>query len=264
MSVGRAEGSGRASRFESPVPNPESRHGPTALVTGGTRGLGRALVIAFARRGHRVYATARGAEALDALARDAGRQGLDVVPIWADVSRVDDNARVVRRLADDGRRADVVVHNAGLLGPRVELAEYPPDVFQQVMAANVFAPYDLTRQLLPVLAAGAALLFVSSGASLGPRTRWGAYNVSKIALDGLAGIWARELAPRGFRVYIVDPGPMRTAMRAAAYPDEDPATLDQPDARTAPFLWLAEHGTLADTGRRYEAQHWRPDAPPTA
>ena len=243
---------------ESRIPNPESRHGPTAVITGGTRGLGRALVLAFARRGYRVYATARGADALDALAREAAGEALDVVPLRADASRVGDNARVVRRLADDGLRADVVVHNAGLLGPRVELAEYPPDVFRDVMAANVFGPYDLTRQLVPVLGAGAALLYVSSGASLGPRTRWGAYNVSKIALDGLAGIWARELAPRGLRVYIVDPGPMRTGMRAAAYPDEDPATLEPPDARTAPFLWLAEHGALADTGRRYEAQRWEP------
>ena len=228
------------------------------MVTGGTRGLGRALAFAFARRGCRVYATARGADALDALARDAEREGLDVVPLRADASRAEDNARLVRQLADDGRRADVVVHNAGLLGPRVELADFPPYVFEQVMAANVFGPYDLTRPLLPVLGAGAALFFVSSGASLGPRTRWGAYNVSKIALDGLAGIWARELAPRGFRVYIVDPGPMRTGMRAEAYPDEDPATLEPPEARTAPFLWLAEHGTLEQTGERFEAMGWQP------
>lgn len=226
-------------------------------MTGGTRGLGRALVLAFARRGYRVYTTARGPEGLDAITREAERQALDVVPLRADVSRGDDNALVVRRIGDDGRRANVVVHSAGLLGPRVELAEYPPDVFQQVMAANVFGPFDLTRQLLPVLGAGAALLFVSSGASLGPRTRWGAYNVSKIALDGLAGIWAKELAPLGVRVYIVDPGPMRTGMRASAYPDEDPAALEPPEARTGVFLWLAELGTPAQTGQRFEAKGWR-------
>ncbi|HEY0969725.1 MAG TPA: SDR family NAD(P)-dependent oxidoreductase [Gemmatimonadales bacterium] len=226
---------------------------PTILVTGGTRGLGRALVLAFARRGDRVYATARGEEGLAELAAAASAGGLDVVPLRADASRVEDNAAVAARLAADGRRLDVVIHNASLLGPRVPLAEYPPDVFADVMAANVLAPFDLTRQLLPHLARNAALVFVSSGVSTGPRERWGAYNVSKIALDGLAGIWARELHDDGVRVFIVDPGGMRTSMRAAAYPGEDPMTLPTPEERTAVFLWLAEHGSLAESGRRYQA-----------
>ncbi|HEU4565757.1 MAG TPA: SDR family NAD(P)-dependent oxidoreductase [Gemmatimonadaceae bacterium] len=230
---------------------------PAALVTGGTRGLGRALVLALARRGWRVYAVARSEEGLRALGGDASRESLDIVPLRADITRVDDNARLAARVAAGGRPLRLVIHNAGLLGPRVELAAYPPEEFRDVMAANVFAPFDLTRQLLPLLAPGAALEFVSSGASLGPRERWGAYNVSKIALDGLAGIWARELRPRGIRVYIIDPGPMRTSMRAAAYPDEDPATLDPPEARTGAFLWLAEHGTLAQSGERFDARAFR-------
>jgi NAD(P)-dependent dehydrogenase (short-subunit alcohol dehydrogenase family) len=226
---------------------------PTTLVTGGTRGLGRALVLAFARRGHRVYATARSESGLAALAAETSAAGLDVVPLRADAARVEDNARVAARVAHDGQRLDVVVHNAGLLGPRVPLADYPPDAFAEVMAANVFAPFDLTRQLLPHLAPGAALLFASSGVSLGPRERWGAYNVSKIALDGLAGLWARELAPSGTRVYIVDPGAMRTAMRAAAYPDEDPMTLATPEERAGAFVRLAERGTIGETGQRFVA-----------
>lgn len=226
---------------------------PNVLITGGTRGLGRALVLAFARRGDRVYATARGERGLEELARDTAAERIDVVPLRADAARVEDNAAVAARIAADGRRLDVVIHNASLLGPRVPLADFPPDVFADVMAANVFAPFDLTRQLLPHLAPHAALLFVSSGVSLGPRERWGAYNVSKIALDGLAGIWARELREAGVRVFIVDPGGMRTSMRAAAYPSENPMTLPTPEERTAAFLWLAEHGTLGESGRRYQA-----------
>lgn len=229
---------------------------PSALITGGTRGLGRALVLAFARRGYRVYTTARGEEGLAAIADHAAAESLDVVTIRADVSRVDDNAAVVSRIADDDRKLDVVIHNAGLLGPRVPLADYPPGEFADVMAANVFAPFDLTRQLLPVLGRNCALLFVSSGVSLGPRERWGAYNVSKIALDGLAGIWALELRDKGVRVFIVDPGGMRTDMRASAYPREDPMTLPTPEENVDAYIRLAEEGSMAETGRRYDVTEW--------
>jgi NAD(P)-dependent dehydrogenase (short-subunit alcohol dehydrogenase family) len=230
----------------------------TAVVTGGTRGLGRALVLAFARRGFRVYATARGTEALAALTSDTQVTGLDVVPLQADVASVEDNARVARRIADDGRRLDVLVHNAALLGPRTELAAHPPEVFQQVMLANVFGPFDLTRQLLSVLQRGAAIEFVSSGVTGRPRTRWGVYQVSKVALEAMAGIWAKELADRGVRVFVVDPGPMRTEMRARAYPQEDPATLAPPEERTAAFVWLAERADIALSGQRFQAEGFVP------
>ena len=229
---------------------------PTAVITGGTRGLGRALVGAFGREGYRVYATARDEDALAALDAAARADDLDVVAVRSDVSRPEDNARLVARVADDELAVDVLIHNASLLGPRVELAAYPVDTFDAVMAVNVRGPFDLTRQMLPCLAPGAAIQFVSSGASTGPRARWGAYNVSKIALDGLAGIWARELAGQSLRVFIVDPGPMRTEMRAAAYPDEDPMALAEPGERTGIFLWLATEADAALSGRRFEAREF--------
>lgn len=232
---------------------------PSTLITGGTRGLGRALVLAFARRGYRVYTTARGEEGLAALADHAAAEPLDVVTMRADVSRVEDNAAVASRIAADERQLDVVIHNAGLLGPRVPLASYPPGEFADVMAANVFAPFDLTRQLLPRLAPNCALIFLSSGVSLGPREGWGAYNVSKIALDGLAGIWAQELRDDGVRVFIVDPGGMRTDMRAMAYPSEDPMTLPTPEENAEAYIRLAEEGSMAETGRRYLATEWMGD-----
>ena len=236
----------------------DHRPARTAVVTGGTRGLGRALVHAFAQRGFRVYTTARSVEALAALARETESARFDVVPLEADMARVEDNARVARRIADDDRRVDVLVHNAALLGPRTELAAHPPNVFQQVMRVNVFGPFDLTRQLLPLLRRGAAIEFVSSGVTERPRTRWGVYQVSKIALEGMAGIWAKELADGGIRVFVVDPGPMRTYMRAQAYPQEDPATLAPPEERTEAFVWLAERADISLTGRRFAAPGFSP------
>ena len=126
------------------------------------------------------------------------------------------------------------------------------------MMANVFGPFDLTRQLLPVLHRGAAIEFVSSGVTGRPRTRWGVYQVSKVALEGMAGIWAKELADHGVRVFVVDPGAMRTEMRARAYPQEDPATLTPPEERTGVFVWLAERADIALSGQRFEAEGFVP------
>lgn len=228
--------------------------GRTAVITGGTRGLGRALVRGFAASGYRVYTTARDASALDEVRAASQDAGLDVQTVQGDVTSIEDNARLAGRLSEDGRRVHVVVHNAGLLGAaRTPLASYPPEQFRQVMDVNVFGPFDLTRQLVPLLAEHAAILFVSSGASLAPRAGWGAYAVSKMALEGLAGIFALELKERGVRVHAVDPGAMRTSMRAAAYPREDPATLDEPEARVAAFLRLADPAAHVESGARVRA-----------
>ena len=229
----------------------------TAFITGGTRGLGRALVFAFARDGYRVYTTARRAPALSELAREAEDEGLDVITLQGDIASPDDNARIAKYLSDVRHGIDVLIHNAGLLGSRVELKKYPTTLFEQVMAVNLIGPFDLTKQLLPLLREHAVIQFVTSGVSEHARSRWGAYNISKTALDRLAQIWARELGDeRGLRIYLIDPGSMRTDMRAEAYPDEDPLTLDLPEDRVGVFLWLAREGDPAMSGQRFHAQEF--------
>jgi NAD(P)-dependent dehydrogenase (short-subunit alcohol dehydrogenase family) len=227
--------------------------GRTAIVTGGSRGFGRALALGLARRGWTVHATGRTGSALRELERDSGELTGTVCTHRSDVSSSDDNAALVRTVSSDSGHITAVIHNAGLLGPpRTRLADYPPDEFARVLAANVFGPFDLTRQLIPHLARGAALFFMSSGASLGPRRGWGAYNVSKMALDGLAGIWALELRDSGIRVITVDPGKMRTAMRAAAYPDEDPQTLATPEEKARRLIPVIEDPTNISIGERID------------
>lgn len=225
---------------------------PVAVITGGSRGLGRALVFAFARAGYRIWTTARDAAGLAHLEAELRAANLTVVTVVADVARAQDNARLARRLEAEAGPVEVLVHNAGLLGPRVPLARHPLEDFDAVLAVNLRGPFDLTQRLVPVLGRGAAIQFVTSGVGREARTRWGAYNVSKWALEGMARIWALELKDAGIRVQIVDPGRMRTAMRAAAYPDEDPQRLPAPEDVAGVFVRLVQQVDISRTGERFE------------
>jgi NAD(P)-dependent dehydrogenase (short-subunit alcohol dehydrogenase family) len=225
-----------------------------ALITGATRGLGHALAFDFARDGYSVYGTGRTESTLDKLGREAREARLDIRPLRADVATKEGADTIVQQLDMDGARADVVIHNAGLLGDRVELAKYPIETWDAVMATNVRGPFLLTQRLLPKLARNAAVIFVSSGIVEEARPRWGAYYVSKVAVDAVAATYAVELKPSGIRVFVVNPGPLRTVMRADAFPREDPNTVPAPEEKTGVFLWLAREAGMEVTGGRYEAQ----------
>ena len=229
---------------------------PTALITGATRGLGHALALDFARDGYAVYGTGRGEEALAELGEEAGTAKLDIRPLRADVATEHGATAVLDRLDADAARLDVIVHNAGALGERVELTKYPLETWDDVMATNVRGPFLLTQRLLSRLAPNAAVIFVSSGIVEQARPRWGAYYVSKVAVDALAATFAVELKAQGIRVFIVNPGPLRTVMRADAFPSEDPASVPAPEERTGVFLWLARNAGMELTGRRYEAEEF--------
>jgi NAD(P)-dependent dehydrogenase (short-subunit alcohol dehydrogenase family) len=187
---------------------------------------------------------------------EARRAKLDVRPIRADAATEEGADALVRRLGSDGARPDVVIHNAGLLGDRVELAVYPPETWNAVMATNVRGPFLLTQRLLPQLAPNAAVIFISSGIVDDLRPRWGAYYVSKVALDAVAALYALELKPKGIRVFTVNPGPLRTAMRAEAFPKENPESVPAPEEHTGVFLWLAREAGVELTGSRYDAQEF--------
>lgn len=230
---------------------------PIALVTGATRGLGHALAFAFAKEGYVVYATGRSKEALDALGKEARGAKADVRPVRSDVATEEGAQAILQRLETDDARLDVVIHNAGLLGDRVELAKYSLETWDAVMATNVRGPFLLTQLLLPRLAPNAALIFVSSGIVEETRPRWGAYYVSKVAVDAVAANYAVELKPKGIRVFVVNPGPLRTVMRADAFPSEDPNSVPAPEEHTGVFLWLARARGIEFTGSRYEAQEFQ-------
>lgn len=225
-----------------------------AVVTGGSAGIGRALVERLAARGARVWTVSRHP------VPDAPRG------VWALVGDLTD-PRTVRALADaverDGGGLDLLVNNAGVLGPRVTLDRYPPEEWDRVLAVNATTPFRVIQSLLPALARSrrAVVLNVSSGAGVRGRACWGAYAASKFAVEGLTQVLADELGDGGIRVHAVDPGGTATAMRAAAYPDEDPGTLPTPDAVALAILRMVDADPPPATGTRLRARDWMDAAP---
>ena len=227
-----------------------------ALVTGASQGLGRALALAFAEEGARVVVNARSDESVRPVAGEVEGAGAEVLAVAADVSREAEVERLVRETVEHFKRIDVLVNNAGLLGPRVGVENYPEDEWRRVIDANLTGPYLVSKAAIPHLSEGGSIVNVVSGVSVEGRAQWGAYSVSKFGVEGLTQILASELAERGIRVNAVDPGGMRTDMRAAAYPEEDPQTRITPEENTAVFLYLASDESKGVTGERFKAQEF--------
>lgn len=232
--------------------------GRVTLITGASRGLGRALALAFASAGARVALCARSESDLAAVAEEIAAARGDVLARTADVS----NAEAMRALVSEAERAwgpvEALINNASLLDPRVPLAEVDPTDWRRVLEVNVTGALLASQAVLPgmrTLGRG-SIVNVTSGVGDEPRARWGAYAVSKWALEGLTWNMAREEREHGIRVNAVDPGRMRTAMRRRAYPEEDPRTLPEPGEAVDVFLWLASDAAAGVTGRRFDAQDW--------
>jgi NAD(P)-dependent dehydrogenase (short-subunit alcohol dehydrogenase family) len=221
------------------------------LVTGASRGLGRALAEAFAAEGARLVVTATAERHLDATLAAVRGRGAEAHPVALDLAdRESVAACAAQSLAALGR-IDVLVNNAGLLGEIVPLADSRADPWDAVIAVNLTGTLALTQAVLPGMADGGAIINVTSSAA-GKAGR-GAYGVSKLALEGITVMLREELAPRAIRCVAVNPGGLRTAMRAAFYPDEDPATVPHPMSVVEPFIAIAAG---ADPGPRIDAQGW--------
>ena len=224
-----------------------------ALVTGASRGIGRASALALAQAGAHVVALARtvgGLEELDDAIRAAGGSAT-LVPL--DVTDCDGLARLALALNERYGRLDVLIGNAGILGPVSPLAHVEPKAWDETMLVNVTANWQLIRCLDPLLRASDAgrAVFVSSGSAHKARAYCGPYAVSKAALEMLARTYAAETASTRVRVNLINPGPTRTRMRAQFMPGEDPATLDPPDKVAAAIVELCSP-TLEVTGQLYD------------
>ncbi len=224
-----------------------------ALVTGASRGIGAATALALARAGAHVVAVARtvgGLEELDDGIRTAGGTAT-LVPL--DLADTDGIIRLAGALNERYQRLDILLGNAGLVGPSSPLDHVTPKDWDAVMAVNVTANWHLIRAMDPLLRksdAGRAV-FLSSGAAHNMRAYRGPYSVSKAALEALVRTYAAETESTSVRVNLVNPGPTRTRMRAQVMPGEDPSTLPPPEQVAEKIVALCLPGFTA-TGRLYD------------
>lgn len=231
--------------------------GTTAFVTGASRGLGRAVAGAFADAGARLVLCARGPERMEKVAVELGAR-TEVEWGAADVSDEADIAALVARATERFGAIDALVNNASILGPRVPLREHPLDEWRKVLEVNLTGTLIPTLAVLPGMreAGRGSIINVSSGVGNVARKRWGAYAISKWGVEALSKNLALEEQAAGIRVNIVDPGSLRTRMRQAAYPEEDPKAPSPPREATGVFLWLASPGAEGVTGERFRALDW--------
>lgn len=232
---------------------------PLVVVTGIRRGIGRAVGLARAARGERVAGFARSREGLEHLALDLRHAGATAVRL-ADIDMTDATAVAdwFARLAAAEGPPDVLVHAAAVLGPRAALTDVTASAWAAVMRANIDGAFHVLKGALNTLERGRPFLWLAVSSSVGARGRagWGPYAAGKAALENLAETFADEGAAHAWTSAVVNPGGTRTDMRAAAYPDEDPASVPSA-AEVAPAFdivmerWRA--GTLTP-GARFEAR----------
>lgn len=209
-----------------------------ALITGASKGFGRALAAGLAERGWTLIIDARAEDTLRASARDLAPAR--VTAIAGDVTDPAHRAALVGACASLGG-LDLLVNNAGYLGPSPQppLAVYPGDELARVFAVGVFAPLALIQDALPLLATSSGTIVnITSGAAVEPYAGWGGYGSAKAALDQLTAVLAKEHPALG--VYAFDPGDMRTEMHQRAYPDEDISDRPEPATVVPALLRLLE------------------------
>lgn len=232
--------------------------GKTVLITGSTRGIGRAVAHAAAAEGAQVAICGRDKDALLGVADEIKAIGADCCAMRLDIADYESAVKLVDATVRAFGRIDVLVNNAGILGPRETIAEYPADEWEQVVTTNLNAAFWVTKEALGKMVPqnAGSIINVSSGVGRAGRALWGAYAVSKFGLEGLTEVLADEMRKYRIRVNSVNPGPVRTGMRAAAYPGEDPNTLPAARDITNAFIYLASDASAGVSGEKIECRDW--------
>jgi NAD(P)-dependent dehydrogenase (short-subunit alcohol dehydrogenase family) len=215
--------------------------GRIALITGASRGIGAAVAKRYAAEGAHVILIGRTVGALEEMDDAVRAAGSTATLVPLDLRELDRIDPIGPALYERFGKLDILVGNAGLLGTLGPLSHHDAKLWDDVLRVNVTANWRLIRTLEPLLKrsdAGRAI-FVTSGAAQKAHAYWGAYATSKAALEAMVRTWAAELAKTSIRVNLISPGAIRTAMRAAAFPGEDPASLRPPEAITESFVDLA-------------------------
>lgn len=231
--------------------------GKTLLLTGATAGIGHAAALHYAAHGARLVLLGRDPVKLQALCDKIAASGA-VRPRYGvlDLATADQASTRACLAALALTRLDGLLLNAGVLGSLTPLEQIDEQEWHQVQQVNVSANLWLLQACLPLLrrAPAASILLTSSGVGKRGRARWGNYAISKFATEGMMQVLADELAETNIRVNCINPGATRTAMRAAAKPDEDPMTLRTPDDLMPLYLYLMGADSAPQTGRSWDAQ----------
>lgn len=223
-----------------------------ALITGASRGIGRAVAMEYAAHGAHVILLATKKRKLEKLYDEITENGGAATVFPFDLSQLEDIHKIGPSIYKKFGGLDIFVGNAGLLGTLSPLSDIKPDEFQKVMDINIHANFHLLQTLDPLLKRSSAgrVIFVTTGSEVvHGRAYWGTYAISKAALESMARIYAQEVAHSNIRVNLLNPGAVRTDMRAAAKPGENPQTLPAPDEITENFVYLAsdqcqDHGQI--------------------
>jgi len=231
--------------------------GKVAMISGGSKGLGAALAKRFAAEGAAVSLCARNEAELERVVREIEANGGQALGVVADVTSEADMASWVAETRATLGPVDVLVNNASMLGQRLPIEQYSADVWRQVVDVNLTGAFLFAKAAIRSLReTSGSMIHVSSGVGDHGRPLWGAYCASKNGVEALSEMLAGELAADRVRSNAVDPGSMRTEMRAEAYPEEDPGQVPTPAEVADIFVWLASDRSADVSGQRFRAKEF--------
>ncbi len=224
-----------------------------AVVTGASRGIGRAAALALAEAGAHIIALARTQGALESLDDEIRAKGSSATLVPVNLKDLDALDRLGAAIYERWGKLDILLGNAGILGELAPITHIDQPVWDEVMAINVTANYRLIRSLDPLLRASDAgrAIFVTSGAAHKYTAYWGVYSISKAALNALVLTYAAETVKTPVKTMLLNPGPLRTSMRRTAMPGEDPLTLKTPED-LAPHIVKLAQPSWSESGKIYD------------
>ncbi len=232
--------------------------GVHAIVTGASRGIGRALANKYVESGAQVLVCATDESKLTSLEAECESKPGKLQYIAGDLTKANTREKLVQTALQNWNQIDLLVNNAGVLGPRTTIDEFPDEEWDHVIDVNLNAVFHLTKLVLQQMYKqnSGRIINVTSGLGRFGRATWGAYCVSKFGVEGLTEVLADEVKDTGIEVNAVNPGPTRTDMRAEAVPSEDPMNIPAPEDILDVFLYLALPQGEGNNGTRYEAQEF--------
>jgi NAD(P)-dependent dehydrogenase (short-subunit alcohol dehydrogenase family) len=237
------------------APSSQDQTGRVTLVTGASRGIGRAVALEIAKRGGDVIALARTQGALEELDDDVRALGRTASLVPVDLKDFDGIDRLAQVVRERWGRLDGLAAVGGMLGPLSPVRDIEPKDWDEVLAVDLTSSFRLIRvfdKLLRASPAGRAV-FVTSGAAARPRAFWAPYAAAKAGVEALAKSYAAEVEAFGVKVNLVNPGPTRTAMRAKAMPSENPSTLPEPEEPAWAIVDLLSP-SVTQTGERIDCR----------